>query len=452
MGTMKQSKFTRDSQGAIAAQVSRSLGVAIAAVATGFLAAACQNTSPTPSGTGESPSASAPVADAGGLKISSLLPATGDLASIGQPMLAAVPLLVDTVNQCGGVNGKPVTLVPNQDDQTDPRIGAQAMTKLAEVDKVAGVVGSFASSVSSASVDVAVRNKVMLISPGSTSPVFTGRAKKGDFQGYWARTAPPDTYQAQALAKLAYEKGFKRVSTVVINNDYGVGFEKEFVQAFKKLGGTIVNEAKPTRYDPNATTFDSEAAAAFAGKPDAVAAILYAETGSLLLKSAYQQGLMDGVQVMLTDGVQSEDFVKQVGTTADGKVIMAGAIGTVPGADGQALADLTKLWEAKEKRPVSAFVPQSWDAAALLVLAAEAAKANTGEAIKGKLREVANAPGEEVTDVCQALKLLKEGKDINYQGASGNVDVDENGDVVGSYDIWTVTPEGKIGVTGKVKL
>ncbi len=416
----------------------------------GIVAAACQEQDTTPSGSNTTTS---PTAGGGaGLKIGSLLPATGDLASVGQPMLAAVPMLVDTVNQCGGVNGSPVTLVPNTDDQTDPTAGADGMTKLAEVDKVAGVVGSFASSVSSAAAPIAVRNKVMLISPGSTSPVFTERAKKGEFQGYWARTAPPDTYQARALAKLAYEKGKRKVATVVINNDYGVGFEKEFVKAFKQLGGTITNEAKPTRYDPKATTFETEVQAAFSGQPEAVAAIAYAETGALLLKTAYEQGVKTGVQILLTDGSKSEQFPTQVGKTADGKFILAGALGTVPGADGRALDAFSKLWQEKFNRPPAEYAPQAWDAAALLVLAAQAAKANTGEAIQSKLREVANAPGEEVSDVCEGLKLLKEGKDINYQGASGNVDIDENGDVVGVYDVWRVEDDGKLKTIDQVRL
>jgi neutral amino acid transport system substrate-binding protein len=433
-------------------KLSKAVVLGMIALTTGFLAAACQEAAP-PSGTqqGTSPApSSAATGDAKGLRISSLLPATGDLASIGQPMLDAVPLLVEKVNSCGGVNGAPVTLVPNADDQTNPEAGLEAMTRLAEVEKVAGVVGSFASSVSTAALPVAVRNKVMLISPGSTSPVFTDRAKKGEFQGYWARTAPPDTYQAQALARLASEKGAKRAATIVINNDYGVGFEKEFVGAFKKQKGTVANEAKPTRYDPKATTFDTEVQAAFGGKPDAVAAVLYAETGSLLLKSAFEQGLSKGVQILLTDGVYSPDFPGQVGKTADGKFILAGAMGTVPGANGKGLDALTKLWQEKKGKPVSAYVPHSWDAAALLALAAEAAKSNTGDGIKSKIREVSNAPGVEVTDVCEGLKLLREGKDINYQGASGNVDIDANGDVVGSYDVWQVEPDGKLKVVGKV--
>jgi neutral amino acid transport system substrate-binding protein len=411
---------------------------------------ACQPPGTDTAGTTSSPGGNSPAAgSSGGLKIGSLLPSTGDLAPVGLPMVATVPMLVETVNACGGVNGAPVTLIA-EDDQSTPAAGAEAMTKLAEINRVAGVVGSFASGVSNAAVDIAQRNRVVLISPGSTSTVFTERAKKGELTGYWARTAPPDNYQAVALAQLARDRGFKRVSTVVINNDYGRSFEREFVTAFTRLGGTVVNQAKPTRYDEKATSFKSEAAAAFAGKPDAVIAVLYPETGSLLLKSAYEQGLTTGVQVMLTDGTKADTFPGQVGRSADGKFLLAGAIGTVPGANGKGLATLEQLWRKKQNKPIAAYVPQAWDAAALLVLAAQAAKANTGEAIQSKLRIVANGPGTPVTDVCQGLKLLREGKPIKYEGASGNVAIDQYGDVVGTYDVWQVKPDGTIGIIGNV--
>lgn len=413
------------------------------AIAAGLLGAGC---TPPGGGTGGTDGGTA-----GGLKLGALLPATGDLSSIGQPMLTVLPLLTETVNACGGVNGQPVSIT-TVDDQTDPTAGVEGMTKLTEVDKVAGVVGSFASSVSGAAVDVAVRNQVVMISPGSTSPIFTERAEKGDFNGYWARTAPPDTYQAQALAKLAWDRGHRRVATVVINNDYGVEFEQKFVAAYKALGGTVVNETNPTRYDPKASTFETEARAAFGAKPDAVAAILYAETGALLLKSAYEQGLTEDVQIMLTDGVKTEEFPAQVGKTASGDVAIAGAIGTVPGADGAGLEKLAALLQEKLGSAPGAFVPQTWDAAALLMLAAQAAGENTGPAIQSKLREVANGPGTPVTDVCEGLAALAKGEDIDFQGASGNVDIDEKGDVVGNYDVWTVQPDGKIAVTDRVKL
>lgn len=421
--------------------------LALMSLSAGVLLTSCQGGDPnTTNGTEGTPEEKTTQAE-NGLKLGSLAPATGDLSSIGQNWPAAVQLSVDTVNECGGVNDAQVSLI-SEDDQTDPSAGSSAMTKLAEVDKVSGVVGSFASSVSGAAVDVAVRNKVMMVSPGSTSPVFTERAQKGEFNGYWARTAPPDTYQSQALAALATKQKFKNISTVAINNDYGVGFEQQFVKAFKDRGGNIVG--KPVRYDPKAATLDSEAKGAFSGKPDAVAAILYAETGSVLLRSAFEQGLSDGVTVLLTDGVYSDDFIKQVGKTADGKSIIAGALGTVPGANGPALKEFTALWNEKVGKELTAYVPHNWDAAALLMLAAEASDANTGEGIKSKILEVANAPGTEVTDVCQAMELLRKGEDINFQGASGNVDIDANGDVVGSYDVWKVGKDGTLSVIDKV--
>jgi branched-chain amino acid transport system substrate-binding protein/neutral amino acid transport system substrate-binding protein len=98
------------------------------------------------------------------------------------------------------------------------------------------------------------------------------------------------------------------------------------------------------------------------------------------------------------------------------------------------------------------FDPNTWDAAAVLALAAEAAQSNEGTAIRDALNEVANAPGEPVSDVCQALELVREGTDIDYQGASGTVDFNAEGDVVGSYDVWTVTDEGAIEVLNVVEV
>jgi neutral amino acid transport system substrate-binding protein len=418
------------------------LAMALLTAITSLLTTSC--TDPKTPGTGGTNT----TGNGQGLKIGTLLSSTGDVASIAQPLPTAVRMAVDTVNSCGGINGAPVTLI-SEDDQSDPSAGAAAMTKLTEVDKVAGVVGSFGSQISTAAAAVAVKNKVMLVSPGSTSPAFTERAKKGEYQGYWARTAPSDTYQAPAMAQLAFKKGFKQVATIAINNDYGIGFEKQFVAAFKKLGGTITNEAKPTRYDPKGTTFDSEVKAAFEGKPQALAALVYPETGSLILKASYEQGLSKGVTIMLPDGAYAPQFPDQVGKSADGKYIIEGAIGTVPGSNGKALEDFNAKWKATNK-PFTAYLQHSWDAAALIMLAAQAAKTNTGEGIASKIREVAGGPGEEVSDLCQAITLLKAGKKINYQGASGNVDIDAQGDVIGTYDIWQVQPDGKFKTIDKV--
>ncbi|NET51923.1 MAG: ABC transporter substrate-binding protein [Merismopedia sp. SIO2A8] len=421
------------------------------AIALLVLATACQptntSTSEPVSSDSSAPSSSPSGNSDSGLKIGSLLPITGDLAQYGGPMQDAASLLVDTVNACGGVLGASVELI-SEDNQTEPSAGASAMTKLTEVDQVTGVVGAAASSVSSASVDIAVRNSVVQISPASTSPVFTDRAKAGDFDGFWFRTAPPDTFQGVALANLAQSKGLTNVAVLAINNDYGNGLVASFSTAYQALGGTIVNGDDPTFYAPDATTFDSEVITAFSSNPDAVMIVAYPETGSLILKAAFEQGLLDGnTQLLLTDGMKDDSIPELVGKTTDGSYIVNGIIGTAPSAGGPALDRFTQLYKsAFSDRDPGVFDPNTWDAAAVLTLAAEAAQSTDGNVVKAAIADVANAPGTEVTDVCEGLELVRAGEDINYQGASGTIEFDAQGDVVGRYDVWTFTDDGTLEI------
>lgn len=383
------------------------------------------------------------------LKLGTLLPITGDLSQYGGSMQDSARLLVDTVNRCGGVAGQPVELV-TEDDQTEPAAGASAMTKLAEVDRVAGVVGAASSAVSSAAVEIAVRNQVVMISPSSTSPIFTERSRNGDFQGFWFRTAPPDTYQGEALAKLAQAQKLKSVAVMAVNNDYGNGLLSSFIPAFEALGGTVINKAKPVRYPPDSSVFESEVGAAFKNQPDAVLLIAYPETGSLILKTAYQQGLLGKTKVLVTDGMKEAGIATAIGKNATGQYIATGIIGTAPHAGGAGLSQFQTTYTATFKRQPKVYDPNTWDAAVLLVLAAEAAKSFNGDAIKAKILEIANPPGEPVTDVCQALALIRSGKSVNYEGASGNVDLNRLGDVTGTYDIWTIAPDGTVKTVGAI--
>lgn len=390
--------------------------------------------------------------DGGPFRLGTLLPLTGDLAQYGQTMQDTATLFVDTVNTCGGVMGQDIELI-SEDDQTDPAAGSAGMTKLAEVDEVGAVIGAAGSAVSSAAVDIAVRNEVVQISPSSTSPTFTERAAAGDFEGFWARTAPPDTFQGNALAQLAQEQGFESISILSINNDYGNGLIEAFIPAFEELGGTVVNADNPAKYAENATTFDTELQAAFADAPDAVLIVGYLETGSLILKSAYELGLTGGdTQILLTDGMKSDDLAGNVGQTPDGNFIATGVIGTAPSAGGPAIDDFNALYTERFDRDPNVFDPNTWDAAAVLTLAAEAAQSSDGAAIRDALSDVSNAPGEPVSDVCAALELVRAGEDIDYQGASGTVDFNAEGDVVGSYDVWTITDDGSLEVLSVVNV
>mgnify|MGYP006435856379 CR=1 FL=1 len=382
------------------------------------------------------------------LKLGSLFATTGDLSD-GEDLTQAVNLAIETINACGGVNEKPVEMA-KADTKTDPNTGAEAILRLIKEENVAGVVGASSSSVSEVTVDFAVRNQVMQISPSSTSPVFTERAKAGEYNGYWARTVPPDTYQAQALAQLAIDRGFDRVATAVINNSYGVGFEQEFIQAFKALGGTIVNENNPVRYNPNPDSLDQEVNNLFADDPEAVLGVMYEETGALLFRSAYERGLSDGVKIFLTDSAYAENLIKNMGTTEEGKSIIESALGTVPIGSGEYADEFYQKWEEKTGKGQQAFLAHTWDAAVLMMLAAELGDENTGTAIKDHLQEVANAPGIKVSDPCQAIQAIRDGKEINYQGASGKIEFNQYGDTTGNYGVWEVGTQGELKIIDEV--
>jgi ABC-type branched-subunit amino acid transport system substrate-binding protein len=386
------------------------------------------------------------------LKIGTLLPITGDLSQYGSAMQDTARLAIDTANACGGVLGQPVDLVA-ADDQTDPAAAVAATTKLLESDRVAALVGGASSSVASATIGLAVRHQAVMVSPSSTSPSFTDRARQGEFKGFWFRTAPADTFQGIALAKLAKTQGYKTVAVLAVNNDYGNGLLSAFIPAFEQLGGTVINRDKPTRYPPDSSTFDTVVNEAFRKTPDAVVLVAYPETGSLILKAAYQQGLLGkGTDILATDGMREAKVADLAGQNRRGDLIAAGLMGTAPSPGGPALQAFQTQYEQKFKRSPKVFDANTWDATVAIILAAEAARSFQGPAIRDALRQVANPPGERITDLCTGLQALRTGQKINYQGASGNLDFTPEGDITGSYEIWTIQADGTLGVIGAISV
>lgn len=380
------------------------------------------------------------------LKLGTLLPITGDLAQYGSPMQDAASLLVEEVNRCGGVQGQPVQLV-TEDSQTDPARAAAAMTKLVEVDRVSGVVGAAASAVSSVAIDIAVRNQIVQISPASTSPQFTERSQGGEFQGFWFRTAPSDALQGPALAQVAWSRGIRSVAVVAINNDYGNGWASSFIPAFQSLGGAVTNGGAAIFYPPDGASFEAEVTKAFEAQPDGLVLVAYPETGSLVLKAAYEKGLLNSnTQILLTDGMKTEGIGDRVGKNQAGDYLLTGALGTAAQSGGLGLQTFTDRYKAAFNRSPEVYDPNTWDAAALLVLAAEAAQSTQSAALQQHIRAVSNAPGEVVSEVCGALALIREGKEINYQGASGDLELNEWGDVPGQYDVWQIQKDGTLTI------
>lgn len=373
------------------------------------------------------------------VKIGTLLSITGDLAPYGGPMQDAATLAIQEVNENGGLLGSQVTLI-SEDSQTSEIAAVDGANKLVKINKVPAIIGAAGSSISLSFIEITTKNNVVQISPSNTAPDFTTY----DDNDFYFRTCPSDALQGKAMAILAMDENYTTASTLVLNNAYGVGFEKVFVAEFESMGGKILDRVK---YDPAATIFDSEIELASKNNPDVIILISYPETGSLILKSAYQKGAMDDTEWLLSEGLKDEGLAESVGKDTKGNYIIAGFKGTAPDptVTGPAYQTFNDAYMAKYGIETTTFTANTYDAAAVIALAIEKAGSVDGIAIRDNIRAVANPPGVEVTDIGEGLMLIREGKEINYQGASGDVNFDDNGDITTAYYAkWQIAEDGSV--------
>ena len=375
--------------------------------------------------TTEAPTTTAAPAPAGDpLVLASLMPLSGDLASLGPGIALGAALAVEQINAAGGINGQPVQLIEG-DSGCD---GAVALTSLNDViaQGAQGVMGAACSGTSLAILDTAIAAEVVMVSPSNTSPQFT----KIDKKGFYARTAPSDLLQGDVLASLLVEDGVQTVSIISRADSYGRGLAEATAAAFEAAGGTV----KTIVYHAtDASEFTSEVTAVGKGGADAIVGILFPETGCGVLQPAFEQGLLDTPWYM-TDGVKDAGLASLcgLGTALDGFK------GTAPGS---AAGEAKDAFEAAyagvsaDGSPTFIFAPQAYDAVMLMAISA-AANGVTGPEIASGL-VAASSGGEKCIGVA-CIALAADGVDVDYVGASGEIELNAVGDpTAATYDIWT---------------
>lgn len=380
--------------------------------------------------------------------VGSVMSLTGSLGALGQKIAQGAELAVADLNAAGGTNGCDVKL-SLLDDQTNPAVGVDAAKKLVDVQHVSAIVGALSSGVSAAVLtSVAVPSKVVLISPASTSPTFTEMALQGKTGGYWFRTTPSDALQGVAMAKVAHDAGYRKVAVMYINNAYGQGLSQRFAAAFRHLGGEVTQNVV---YNPSQPSYRAEVAKAASPAPQALFLIGYPGDGTTVAREWVAAG---GVQhFLLPDGLESQDFVNDVGAQYM-KQVHGTAAGT---ADTPSLATFKKEYQAKfGELPTQAYVTNAYDAVTLIGLAIEQADSSKADAVRDAMRKVTDPKGEKVyagvSEIKRAMKLLGEGKSIQYIGASGPLQFDKQGDIAAPMAVWSVDAQGKVKVTGTVSV
>jgi branched-chain amino acid transport system substrate-binding protein len=379
----------------------------------------------------------------GPLKIGLLLAFTGDLSDFGPAHENAARLAVKEINEAGGVLGQDIEVVTG-DTATDPSQGVSEATRLVQVEGVQAILGALASGVTlPVAESVTGPNHILQISEASTSPALTA-ANDEDFL---FRTTISDAAQGVVLAQLAQDEGLTSVCTMYINNAYGQGLSEIFAQNFEDLGGTVTAQVP---HESEQATYSSELSECTSGGPEALAAIAYPESAGVFLRESVEAG--DVGTYLFVDGTKSADMFDTLGWDN-----FDGMKGTAPSSldlpTGAAFEDAyTAEYGATPPLP---FMREIYDAVYLVALAAEKAGSTDPTAMRDALRDVANPPGETINPGSEgwanALDLIMAGDEVNYEGASGPVDLDENGDVlIGAIETWHVDAAATDLVTDQV--
>jgi len=361
------------------------------------------------------------------VKIGGLFPMTGDLQAYGSTAKQGVELAVKEINANGGVLGEDLKAA-FADTKTTPQAGVDAANKLVSIDNVAGIVGAMSSGVTISVARAVTSSKgVPQVSNASTSPTITTL----EDNGYLFRTVPSDALQGRVLGNLAYDKGYRTLSTLYVNNAYGEGLADTFKVQFEKRGGTV---AASLPYEKGKASYRGEIADAEKGGAEAMALIGYPQNGTTIIRQALQQGNFD--EFIFTDGMKAPEVPEQIGGT-----FLDNSLGIVPAApQGEGAAHFEKAFKnAYGELPPKPFIDTAYDGAYLLALAMQKAGSTDGQAVRDALSEVANPPGKTVRPGtwAAARRALEKGKQVNYEGAAGSQDFDENGDVPGIFQQWT---------------
>ncbi|MBB6552752.1 ABC transporter substrate-binding protein [Nonomuraea rubra] len=396
----------------------RILRAPLAATAAVVALAACSpgdttaGTVPSGSAPAQPPSATAPQGD-GTLSIGTVLPQTGSLAYLGPPMFGGVDLALKEINGAGGVLGKPVTKSDTDSGDTTTNIASQSVDKLL-AQKVDAIVGAASSSVSESIIDKITRAGVVQFSPANTSDKFTTI----EDAGLYFRTAPPDKLQGRVLGDLVVADGNDTIGILAMQDSYGSGLADQVTRTAQEGGATVVERVD---YDPKAADFSADVSKIKAANPKGIVLIGFEET-SKVVQELVKQGLTsDKYKWYMVDGNMSNtNFAKTP------KGTMEGVKGTLPGAEAPE-AFQKRLLKVNPELAEYTYAAESYDAVTLIALAAEAAKADTGAAIAGKLVEVSKG-GTKCTGFKECADLLKAGTDIDYDGVSGPVDFNDVGD------------------------
>ncbi|MDG2096182.1 MAG: ABC transporter substrate-binding protein [Paracoccaceae bacterium] len=361
-------------------------------------------------------------ASAEDIKLGIVFGFTGPIESLTQPMAQAAEMAMKEVSDSGALLGG-ATVEGIRGDSTciDSAAAVAATERLVTSDKVNGIVGGDCSGVTGAMLqNVARPNGIVMISPSATSPALS----TAEDDGLFFRTSPSDARQGQVMTEIIMERGINSVAVTYTNSDYGKGLADAFESAFVAAGGTVtINLA----HEDGKADYSAEVGAlAAAGGELLVVAGYVDQGGDGIMRASIDTGAFDLYH--FPDGMISTNLEDNFGNDINGSQ------GQHPGTDSPGAASVAAMAEANGFDGSSPFAPESYDAAALIMLAMQAAGSSSSADYAAKVMDVANAPGVQIFpgELAKGLKILADGGEIDYVGGSA-VELIGPGESAGAY-------------------
>lgn len=366
------------------------------------------------------------------IPIGVLTPLTGAGGPFGADMQRAIVGAVERINAAGGPLGRPIKLFV-EDSQTNPEAAVRGVKKLIDVNKVIAVIGTWASGSTLAVAPICIESRVVQMSTSGAS-----RITEIQKRGYIYRTEPDDAFFGRAFGEYAVKSGSKRAAALELQVPYADSMVAAFRQGLEKNGGKLVERVP---YAEGQASYRAEVDRIIRAKPEVVLIAGYEPDTTQTLKDAYRAGFKG--QFMAPGFSVTSDLLKNVGRgPAEGLVMLN------EGVAGGSKAHEAFLAMMGARKPYP-FASQTYDQIQLVALAIEAGKAATGEAINRVMRDVSGPPGVTVTSFEEGARELRRGGQINYEGASGSIDFDANGNISrGNFSVAKVD-KGAIVETGE---
>lgn len=364
-------------------------------------------------------------------KIGAAYPYSGDLAPFGPRDERGTKLALKEINKAK-IKNKELE-VSIEDTQTSPQTGVSAVQKLVNQEGVPAVIAACSSGVSMAIANsVTIPNKVFHGIPNSTSPAITGLK---DDQYVW-RTAVSDALQGKALAQMAGNANLKSLSIIMVNNDYGIGFANAMEKAYTSAGGEVKNKVK---YESGKSSYKPQLNQAMEGSPEGLVFISYPQSFTTMVKQAFEMGLKQKVTYLAGESIVSNAVEQNVPAKA-----INGMIGTNPSppVKDETYKNFASKFKNEFNKSPTVWAAYTYDAVMLTALAIQAADEFTSKALRDQVYDLSRPQGKKVTSFQAGKKELEAGNDIDYQGVSGSVNLNDAGNVPGTYRKWEVV-DGK---------